>query len=71
MVSVWPKANFCHFLLFTSKQNCLQKNECALARPVIDSNHHAKFHHCILSGFCDGLSKLNNNNNNKNKNFEN
>ena len=24
--NVWPKANFCNFLLFTSKQNCLQKN---------------------------------------------
>ena len=24
--NVWPKANFCHFLLFTNKQNCLQKN---------------------------------------------
>ena len=24
--NVWPRANFCHFLLFTSKQNCLQKN---------------------------------------------
>ena len=23
--NVWPKANSCHFLLFTSKQNCLQK----------------------------------------------
>ena len=24
--NVWPGANSCHFLLFTSKQNCLQKN---------------------------------------------
>ena len=24
--NVWLRANFCHFLLFTSKQNSLQKN---------------------------------------------
>ena len=49
--NVWPRANSCNFLLFTSKQNCLQNNKYALARPVMDSNHHAKFQPCILSGF--------------------
>ena len=27
--NVWPKANFCNLLLFTSKQNCLQKIVCS------------------------------------------
>ena len=57
--NVWPRANSCHFLSY------LQKNNYALARPVMDSNHHTKFHPCILSGFEICQSKLNNNNNNK------
>ena len=33
---------------------CVQKfNNYALKRPVMDSNHHAKFHPCISSGFRD------------------
>ena len=44
--NVWPRANSCHFLLFTKKSI-----NYALERPVMDSNNHAKFHHSILSGF--------------------
>ena len=46
--NVWPRANSCHFLLLTSKQNCLQKKLFALARPIMDSNHHSKFQPSIL-----------------------
>ena len=70
--NVLPKANFCHFLFFTSKQNCLQKINMLLHDllwiPIIMQSF------TPVSGlvFEIRLSKLKNNNNNNKKNkFEN
>ena len=59
--NVWPKANSCHFLLFTSKQNCLQKisvllHDLSVLPPYLV--------------FEIGLSKLNNKKNLKTDVFE-
>ena len=69
--NVWPRANSCHFLLFTSKQNCLQKINMLL--------HDLSWIPIIMQSFTPvsclvfeiRQSKLNNNNNNKKTILEN
>ena len=59
MYGLGPGIIFVIFLSFISKQNCGRcvcvSFQSIIVRPVMDSNHHAKFHPCILFFFLDVL----------------